>query len=482
MKKQFFGVLGGLIVTAGISLTSQAETVAFFTFDGITGTSFSDVTGNGFIGTLGVPATAGAPDIVPGPSGEAGDNAIAMSGDGGMVVDDSALFALDIFSPFTLQGWFKSAGTNLVDVPNALINYGRGSGGYVLQIGGDEGTIQYNQPGVGTIDSGVPFPFDDEWHHLALVNDFDTRTVTFYLDGEEIHSEGVADNNFAGNPELVIGRLGFTPNNPTFQGSVDRIRITTLALTPDQLDSDAASPKEIFPDDTLVFFGFDGGELPFPNQGIESGLSMITARGFAAGAENAPELSDDTPSGLEGDQSLLTGGGSHALVLDPNKALEVGGEGNDMTLEAWVKYEASVTNDRMVIFYYGPGSYSFSISGGDPRLLFVTALRIVDFSSQNAVVPPDQWNHVALVHRDGVSFSFYVNGELIEEDEYTQGIRLAEVNQLTIGSEPNGVLPFDGWIDRVRISNVALEPEDFDSDPATLIDVPQTAVQEWSVF
>lgn len=480
MKKCILQFVCSTAVIVGTTLSPQAETVAYFTFDGITGSSFADATGNGYIGTLGVPDTAGAPDIVPGPSGANGDNAIAMSGDSGMVVDDSALFALDIFSPFTLEGWFKSAGTNLVDVPNALINYGRGSGGYVLQIGGAEGTIQYNQPGVATIDTGVPFPFDDQWHHLALVNDFDTRTATFYLDGVEIYSEAVADNNFAGNPELVIGRLGYAPNSPTFQGSADRIRITADALAPDALDSDAATPKDAG-DDTLVYFDFDGGALPFPNKGIESGLTMITARGFAAGATLAPTLSDDTPSGLEGDQSIRTSGGSHALVLDPNKALEVGGPGNDMTLEAWVKYESGLSNGRMVIFYYGPGAYSFSLSGGDPRLMFVTALRIVDFSSTNAVVPADQWNHVALVHRDGVSFSFYVNGEFIEEDDYTSGIRLAEVNQLTIGAEPNGVLPFDGWIDRVRISNVALEPSEFDSDPTTLTDVP-ASVLEWSVF
>lgn len=479
MKKVFLQAVCSAALVAGTILSTQADTVAYFTFDGITGTSFADATGNGYIGTLGVPDTAGAPEIVPGPSGADGDNAIAISGDSGMVVDDSALFALDIFSPFTLEGWFKSSGTNLVAEANALINYGRNSGGYVLQIG-EAGTIQYNQPGVGTIDSGVEFPFDDEWHHLALVNDFDTRTATFYLDGEEIYSEGVADNGFAGNPELVIGRLAYTPNYPTFQGSVDRVRITADALAPDALDSDAATPKDVG-DDTIVYFDFDGGELPFPNKGVESGLTMITARGFAAGATNAPTLSDDTPSGLEGDQSIRTGGGAHALILDPNKALEVGGEGNDMTLEAWVKYESGLSNGRMVIFYYGPGAYSFSLSGGDPRLMFVTALRIVDFSSSNAVVPADQWNHVALVHRDGVSFSFYVNGEFIEEDEYTSGIRLAEVNQLTIGSEPNGVLPFDGWIDRVRISNVALEPEEFDSDPSTLTDVP-ASVMEWSVF
>lgn len=475
--RQLFSLAMSATLAMGISTSSDAETVAYFTFDGITGTSFSDVTGNGFIGTLGVPDTAGAPDIVPGPSGADGDNAVALSGDGGLVVDDSATFSMDIFFPFTVEGWFKSSGTVLEN--NALINYGRNSGGYQIQINPD-GIIEYHQPGVQTVVTGVPFPFDDEWHHIAVVTDIVDFNATIYLDGELIHSEPVADNNIAGFFELVIGRDAYAPNSTTFQGSVDRVRITAAALSIDEIDSDAANPKPVT-DDTIAYFDFDGGELPFQNGGSESGLTMGTVRGFTAGNLNAPELSNDTPSGLEGDQSIMVADGSHALVLDPNKALEVGGEGNDMTLEAWIKYDESVTNGRMVIFYYGPGSYSFSISGGDPRLLFVTALRIVDFSSQGAVVPPNQWNHVALVHVDGESFTFYVNGEIMEVNPYTQGIRLAEVNQLTIGAEPNGVLPFNGLIDRVRISNVALSADEFDLDPLVLADVP-VSVQEWALY
>lgn len=478
MKKLFLKWLGCSCIAAGLSLPARADTVAFFTFDGITGPSFTDATGNGYIGTLGVPDSAGAPAIVPGPSGAGGDNAILMSGDGGMAVDDSALLALDIFSPFTIEGWFKTENYTPVE-PTGLVVYGAGNGGYSLQLS-STGNIQFDQPGVETIDTGIAFPNDEQWHHLALVNDFDTRTAIFYLDGSVILTQGVADNNFAGQNLLLIGRRGLTPNNPTFQGAADRIRISSAALPPNELDSVAAAPKAVS-DDTIAYFDFDGGKLPFPSKGVEDALTMITARGFASGNTNAPTLSDDTPSGLEGDFSLRTGGGSHALILDPNKALEVGGPGNDMTLEAWVKYEASVTNARMVIFYYGPGAYSYSLSGGNPRLMFVTALRIVDFSSSRAAVTADAWHHVALVHRAGVSFSFYVDGQFIEEDPYTQGIRLAEVNQLTIGAEPNGILPFNGWIDRVRISNVALEPAGFDSNPAVLKDLP-APVLEWSVY
>lgn len=130
-----------------------------------------------------------------------------------------------------------------------------------------------------------------------------------------------------------------------------------------------------------------------------------------------------------------------------------------------------------MLYYYGPGAYSFSLAGTNPRLLFTTTLRIADFSSQNAAILPDEWHHGAVVHRAGETMSFYVNGELIDELPYTSGSRLTDVPSLHIGSEPNGVLPFNGWFDRVRISNVALSAEELDSDPNA-----PTIVADWSLF
>ncbi|HOJ62566.1 MAG TPA: hypothetical protein PK878_19990, partial [bacterium] len=48
---------------------SWGETVAYFKFDNIKGSNFTDDTGRGLLGTLGLPPEGGAPDVVAGPSG-----------------------------------------------------------------------------------------------------------------------------------------------------------------------------------------------------------------------------------------------------------------------------------------------------------------------------------------------------------------------------------------------------------------------------
>ncbi|MBN2325761.1 MAG: LamG domain-containing protein [Candidatus Omnitrophica bacterium] len=459
------------IVFALGGMPVNGEVVAYFKFDNIKGSLFTDDTGKGLVGTLGLPTNIGEPEIITGPSGADTDKAILMSGDGGMAVDDTALFALEIYYSLTLEGWFK-APEYTVNFDTPFINY---VDSYQLGIATD-GTLYYNLPGIENINSGVLFPFDDEWHHIAIVDDVDANTLTLYIDGDVAFTrDGSPGLNFGTNL-LLIGRNDLTPNAATFQGAMDRLRISAVALSPDELDSDPAAVKEPT-DDTLALFTFDEDSLPYPNHGMEPSLSMVTARGYASGNTGAPEVSPDSPSGAEGDFSLYTADGSHALVLDPEGVLDVGGPGNNYTLEAWVKYETGNFTDRMVIFYHGPGAYSFSLGGGDPRVVFITTLRIADFSSTSAFVTPDEWHHVAVVHKDGESLSFFVDGELIEEDTYTGGTRLAEVHQMTIGSEPNGVLPFTGWIDRIRISNEALTADQMDSNAMAPV-----SVADWSIY
>ncbi|MGI6455361.1 MAG: LamG domain-containing protein [bacterium] len=454
----------------------SADVVGYFTFDDITGNTFRDASGNGLVGTLGAPAGAGAPEVVPGPSGEESDLAIEIPQAEGMVVDDNTWLILDIFSPITLQTWVRSSGFTIPEENVGIIAYGGNTGGYQLMLTSD-GNIAYNLPGVNVYDSGVPFPFDGEWHHLAVVHDYENASVTIYLDGESIYtaSDVFSEPGNAGQYILYVGRLGSTPNFVAFEGAFDRVWVMNEALTAEELDSDPSAVKPIT-DDTIAFFDFDEGELPYPGEGAFEALEMITLQDFTTGNAGMPQVVDDSPSGAEGDTSLYFENNAFAVVNDPNRILDVGA-GDDYTLEAWVKYDDGNFTGRMVIFYYGPGGYSFSLAGTNPRLVFITTLRIADFSSANARVTPGEWHHIAVVHREGESMTFFVDGEEIEVDPYTSGTNSTEQPRLTIGSEPNATLPYTGWIDRIRISNEALTAEQLDSDPAQ-----PTSLRDWVLY
>ncbi|MGI6458295.1 MAG: LamG domain-containing protein [bacterium] len=193
-----------------------------------------------------------------------------------------------------------------------------------------------------------------------------------------------------------------------------------------------------------------------------------------------PAKVTDTPSGATGDLALQfapTGTISDmAVVWDPDGVLNVT---EDWTLEAWVNYPVTVTSDRAVVFYYGyPGhGYSVSINYAEGDKLQVTTLGIADMPSDTAVVDFDIWQHIAIVHRSGESITYYINGEEAGSQSYTGGIVAVDQDHaLYIGAEWDGALPFTGLIDRIRISDTALSPEELDSDPAN-----PTSVQAWSL-
>jgi hypothetical protein len=474
MKRFFiFGIVCMLVLAAGFH-SVNAETLGYFKFDSFNGSTFTDDSGKGLIGTLGVAAGAGAPTSVAGPSGDASDMAVEIPRGEGLVVDDSLFFLFDTFAPRTIEMWVKSAGFEFTESYAALVSYGLDSG-YRIHVTSD-GNIVYSLMGVEDFDTGVVFPFDDVWHHLAIVDDFDGNQIRMYLDGELVYTnDAPADNNLSDDQVLFIGRTGTTPNYIAFEGSIDRLRISNDALAVEELDSDAASVKPVI-DSTVALYNFNEDTVPYLGEGQET-TQAITLKDYTSGNAGAPEIVDDSPSGAEGDTSLYFADGAQASVSDPNRELDLGGPGKDWTVEAWVKYPDGNFTGRQVIFYYGPGGVSFSLSGSNPRLAFVTTLRIADFSSNSAAVLPDEWHHVACVHKDGESLSFFIDGELIEEDAYTGGSRVTDVPSLHIGSEPNGVLPLTGWIDRIRISDVALTADELDSDPG----VP-ASLGDWSLF
>lgn len=474
MKKEWI-VLASLLMMVLLPPTgSWGETVAYFKFDNIKGSNFTDDTGRGLLGTLGLPPEGGAPDVVAGPSGAATDKAVKIATDKELIIDDATLYNLEVYPPMTIELWVRTPGLVIPESYTTLLGYGGGSGGYRLQVNQD-GTIAF--VGLSQVNTGVALPTDNVWHHVALVDDWDQDVIILYLDGQEVFRQaGAVDTSPAGSVvALYIGKAYHTPNYVTFEGEMDRIRISNAALAPADLDSNAASMKAAG-ENTVLLLDFDEGAVPYVAKGMAAPMEAITLQAWSTGNAGGPDIVTDTPSGKEGDFALRFHGAQIARVEDPNGIMDVGGEGNDWTLEAWVKYE-NTSLGRMIIFYYGPGGISFSLSAGNPRRVFVTTLRIADIDSGTAEVPVGEWHHVAVVQRYGDGMYFYVDAEELGYIADARGARKADVRRMNIGSEPNGVLPFDGWIDRIRISNVALEPSEFDAVAGT-----PAAVMDWAVF
>lgn len=480
-----------IVACFGFALISQTPTalgdvVGYFKLDTFPGDNavFTDDTGKGLRGLLGYPFSQ--PLSVPGPSGKAGDLAVGFDGKSGLAVDDSAAQILNILTaPLTVECWVRA--TDFAAVHKGLVSYGvpggptratRGRGGYKLGIH-PNGNILFTLFGVVDVDSGVAYPFDGEWHHVAVAYSKADGGVFFYLDGQEVAF--VAETRAIAPPgtrHLDIGAqytgLG------RWAGDIDRVRISTAALKAAELDADKANVKPTG-NDTVVFFDFDKASPPFQGAGRQpAGVAVATAQWIVDHppheSDGDPDKATDTPSQAANDRALQFTGADVAVVEDPNGALNLDG---DWTLEAWVKVGLNVEGDRDVIFYYGhPGrGYSLSVNYAAGNKLQVTTLGIADMPSDTAVVEPDVWQHLAVVHKKGQTITYYINGQEAGSRAYTGGTQLAETTKaLYIGAEWNGALAFNGLIDRVRISNSALAPTEFDSNPTTPASVPAAPV------
>lgn len=482
VRKACLGLAVGLVFLAG---TARGDVAGYFKFDTFPGDNadFTDDTGKGLRGLLGYPYSL--PLSIAGPSGQASDLAVSFDGRGGLVVDDSAAEVLNILQPpITLECWVRA--TNFAGVHVGLISYGvpggrpasRGPGGYKLGIG-PTGDILFTLFAVVDVFSGVPYPFDGEWHHVASVYSIADGSVRFYLDGQEVAN--VPETRAIKPPGTRYLDIGAQYSGlGRFEGAVDRVRISKAALTPEQLDSVVATVKPV-QSTTAVFFNFDTPKTPYQGQGIApAGKAIPTAEWVITHppfqTDGDPTKSTDTPSKVTTDRSLQFGGADVAVVSDPGGALNLNG---DWTLEAWVKFGANVDGDRDVLFYYGhPGhGYSLSLNYAAGNKLQVTTLGIADMPSDTAVVEPDVWQHVAVVHKKGVSITYFLNGKESGTLPYTRGTNPSLTNQvLYIGAEWNGGLPFTGWIDRVRISNSALTASELDSDPINPVKVTSLPV------
>ncbi len=449
--------------------SSYSQPVASFDFNEGSGETVSSTEGN-LEGTFGfsVDPESLAQINDDSPSGAEGDTSLFLPGSDGLSASVEVAPVTDIIQgPMTMETWvtideFDETWEDIFRIGNTV------------KLGFNNGNLLFTTLGVLDWFTEVPMPVG-EWHHFAVVWTPEVDAV-FYFDGEEVAA--VADDRPARTPQndnLSIGS-SHTLSSP-LNGSLDRFRIHQAALTPDQLDSDPANPMEAL-DSTVIFYDFNQ-ELPVTN--VISG-DMEASSMLQEDAENsAPEFSEDAPTGEEGDFSVFFAGeGQRIIVPDPDGLLQMD-INQDFTIEAYLKFD-ELPQGRSIILSYGlPGGYSFSVT--DERNLFATTYGIKDFTeATDAIIPEGNWHHGAVVH-DFVEgqMRFYIDGELMNTVEYFDGVNFSEDQRLTIGVESGAGsnaagLPYQGYLDRIRVHSAVVNPEDFD-----LVDVP-TPVQDWPVF
>jgi hypothetical protein len=439
----------GLLAAALVSFTttaSAATALIDFQFDEGSGTTITDRI-NSLAGAPGNPANPPT-FTTDSPSAKAGDSAIHFEAGQYMVVNDPDTrmkFNPDDAS-FTLQAWVKFSGN---PAGRQVFFYSNGPGGAVSFSVNTDRTVFVTTLGIADVPSAAAIPDDEAWHHIAVVHQAGVE-LRFYVDGvlgdTVPYTSGV---NFTRTQTLFS--IGAEWNGALqYVGSVDRLKVYSGILTPEELDFQKVLPVN------LASFEFNEGSGTTVTDTINS---LVGTPGVPA---NPPTFETASPSGQAGDTAIHFEAGQYLIVNDPDT--RIGFDTNDasFTLQAWVK--GATPASRQVFFYSnGPGgAVSFSINNN--RTVFVTTLGIADVPSAAAIPDDGEWHHIAVVHQPGVELRFYVDGVLGDTVAYTSGVNFSRTQRLfSIGAEWNGALQYIGSLDRLKISSGMLLPSQLDS-------------------
>ncbi len=467
---RYLGLATGLVsLTAGLS---AATALVDFPFDEGSGTRVTDSI-NSLSGGPGNPANPPT-FIVGSPSGSTGDSAAEFAAGQYFVVDDpDTRVKFDPAKPdFTLQAWVKFSGN---PAGRMVFFYSNGPGGAVSFSVNNDRTVFVTTLGIADVRSAAAIPDDEAWHHIAVVHEAGLE-LRFYVDGvlgdTVPYTSGV---NFTRTQRLFS--IGAEWNGALqYVGAVDRLKVSSGMLTPEQLDFKSVPPTR------LVEFQFDEGT------GTQINDSINSLVGNPGNPANPPTFETAAPSGQDGDTAVHFERGQYFVVDDPDTRVQLSKTQPDFTLQAWVKFSGNPAG-RMVFFYSnGPGG-AISFSVNNDRTVFVTTLGIADVRSAAAIPDDEAWHHIAVVHQSGVELRFYVDGVLGDTVPYTNGVNFTRTQKLfSIGAEWNGALQYVGSVDRLRITSGILAPEQLDyqkvppaGDAALVIGRPSVTPFNFSV-
>jgi hypothetical protein len=182
-------------------------------------------------------------------------------------------------------------------------------------------------------------------------------------------------------------------------------------------------------------------------------------------------------SGAPGDFAVeFNGNGARRGTMpDPNRLITLGsdwiGSNGDYTLEAWVKLPVGFTPTTRMILYTYEGLPGFALSINTGRTLHTTTYNLVDINS-TVVVPNDgNWHHVAVVHKNGETMNFYLDGVLGQSQAYLRGPGQRANLAVTVGAAANGNNQTTGVLDRLIFTKGALAPEKFNFPLAPTLSV-----------
>jgi hypothetical protein len=236
---------GNAMAPVSWSFTTAAATtpsglVAAYSFNEGSGTTVTDLSGNGHTGTI-----ANATWTTAGKYG----NALSFNGTNAWVtINDAA--DLHLTTGMTLEAWVNSAATN--NWRSAILKEGTGSLAYALYATAGSSNPPAGYVRVGGVDqdaTGTSVLTTSVWTHLATT--YDGSNLRLYVNGTLLKTTAVSGTIVSSTGALRIG--GNSIWGEYFSGLIDEVRVYNRALSQTEIQADMGSA-----------LGAGGGALSIP--------------------------------------------------------------------------------------------------------------------------------------------------------------------------------------------------------------------------
>jgi hypothetical protein len=314
------------------------------------------------------------------------------------------------------------------------------------------------------------------WYHIAITRSGSTYKA--YQNGTALTTVTASSGSLECN-EFNIGIANDESSHP-FVGYIDEIRVSNNV----RYSSNFTAPTAPFVNDanTLLLIHADGtsaSQVFRDDNGEGRSQRGIQAIGNA-------QIS--TTQSKFGTSSLYANSGGYARAYNVQNF----GTGN-FTIEAWVRPTASASGNRHIMSVNGAASglagIAFYHQGTSLRMYASSNGSGWDVFSDVAwgTISDNTWYHLAVV-REGTSFYGFVNGT--KTTIGTSSATLTSSGHFDIGAFEHGSVEyFTGYIDEVRVSNIArynanftAPTEPFQSDANTVLLLHMDGTNASTVF
>lgn len=367
-------------------------------------------------------------------------SSLQLSGTG--YVDCGTPFILSDVSSFTLEAWVKPSNSGALNFMSVVGNVDNASGGqYQLFLNGGH---VYAYVGIAPYLIQSPQPItSNEWHHIASTFDGTTKTLTLYVDGNQVAQAVFSGTLPSSGTNALIG-AAMQQNAPTwyYQGEIGRVMIWNSVRDPEAILNDSVQVNiyRATENPDLIFY-VDFSVMPTVD---DSGNNIPLTY------KNSAQYSFNVPSVVLGSTGYVNCGNSPDYSIPGNRPY---------TIEGWFFPD---TNSGGTLISYGQGSnWEYRVSYQNNQVIGQRNSDTLQIVSSSAVIPLSYY-HFALTYNESTkALALYINGNLQCVDYFENPVVAVPNGTMLVGAQFNaGNAPtnfFNGAIQCVRVWNVCLE-------------------------